>query len=76
MNFARRVYRAGTLLVGLQRRDLSADVDVLGTTSSPRPKRLILACDTGHRTTQEQVDDVNDWIVDELTGRGRSSATK
>ena len=28
--------RAGTLLVGLQRRDLSADVDVLGTTSSPR----------------------------------------
>ena len=38
------------------------------------PKRLILARDTGHRTTQEQVDDVHDWLADELTGRGRPSA--
>ena len=30
--------------------------------------------DTGHRSTQEQVDDVNDWLADELTGRGRPSA--
>jgi hypothetical protein len=36
------------------------------------PKRLMLAYDTGHRTTQEQVDDVNDWLADELTGRARS----
>ena len=33
------------------------------------PKRLMLAYDTGHRSTQEQVDDVNDWLADELTGR-------
>jgi hypothetical protein len=38
------------------------------------PKQLILAYDTGHRSTQEQVDEVNDWIANELTGRGRSSA--
>ena len=36
------------------------------------PKRLMLAYDTGHRTTQEQVDDVDDWIVAELTGRPTS----
>jgi hypothetical protein len=34
----------------------------------------MLAYDTGHRTTQEQVDDVNDWLADELTGRHPSSA--
>jgi hypothetical protein len=38
------------------------------------PKRLNLARDTGHRTTQEQVDDVHDWLADELTGRGRPLA--
>ncbi len=37
------------------------------------PKRLMLADHTGHRTTQEQVDDVNDWIAGELTA-GRPSA--
>ena len=30
--------------------------------------------DTGHRTTQEQTDDVNAWLADELAGRGRPSA--
>ena len=29
----------------------------------------MLAYDTGHRTTQEQVDDVNGWLADELAGR-------
>ena len=38
------------------------------------PKRLILAYDTGHQSTQEQVDDVNGWLGDELTGRHSSSA--
>jgi hypothetical protein len=33
------------------------------------PKRLMLAYDTGHRTTQEQVDDVNSWLAEELIGR-------
>jgi hypothetical protein len=36
-------------------------------------KRLILAYDTGHRTTQEQVDEGNDWLASELKGRTRSS---
>ena len=33
------------------------------------PKRLMLAYDTGHCTTPEQVDDVNSWLARELTGR-------
>jgi hypothetical protein len=37
------------------------------------PKRLILAYNTGHNSTQEQVDDVNSWLADELTGRNSSS---
>jgi cephalosporin-C deacetylase len=37
------------------------------------PKRLMLANDTGHRSTQEQVDDVDDWLAGELTGRTQSS---
>ena len=37
------------------------------------PKRLILAYDTGHRSTQEQVDEGNDWLAAELTGRTRPS---
>jgi hypothetical protein len=37
------------------------------------PKRLILARDTGHRQTQEQTDDVYDWLANELTGTKRSS---
>ena len=38
------------------------------------PKRLVLAYDTGHRTTQEQVDEGNDWLAAELKGGTRSSA--
>lgn len=38
------------------------------------PKRLNLAFDTGHRSTQEQVDEVNDWLADERLGKGRPSA--
>jgi hypothetical protein len=34
----------------------------------------MLAYDTGHRSTQEQVDDVNTWLADELTARNGSSA--
>ena len=36
------------------------------------PKRLVLAYDTGHRKTQEQMDDVHEWLADQLTGRGGS----
>ena len=48
---------------------MPADVDVFGVQHLTAPKRLMLAYDTGHRTTQEQTDDVNDWLADELTGR-------
>jgi hypothetical protein len=34
----------------------------------------LLAYDKGHQSTQEQVDDVNGWLGDELTGRNSSSA--
>jgi hypothetical protein len=37
------------------------------------PKRLMLAYNTGHNTTQEQVDDVNSWLADELISRNASS---
>ena len=40
------------------------------------PKRLILAYDTGHRSTQEQVDEVDDWLVDELTGHRSAAAAR
>ena len=36
--------------------------------------QLTLAYETGHRTTQEQVDEINDWLADELTGRSQPSA--
>jgi cephalosporin-C deacetylase len=38
------------------------------------PKRLMLAYDKGHQSTQEQVDDVNGWLGDELTGRNPPAA--
>jgi hypothetical protein len=31
----------------------------------------LLVYDTGHRNTKEQRDEVNDWLAEELTGRGR-----
>jgi hypothetical protein len=37
------------------------------------PRQLRLAYDTGHRTTQEQVDEVHDWLADQLTGGGQRS---
>jgi hypothetical protein len=60
--------RAGTVFVGLQRRDVSADVDVCGLQRHHRAQTLMLAYDKGHQSTQEQVDDVNGWLGDELTG--------
>ena len=35
----------------------------------------MLAYDTGHRSTQEQVDDVNDWLAGELTSGIPSAAS-
>ena len=66
--------RAGTLFVGLQRRDVSADVDVFGLQRHHGAQAPDARLRHRHRTTQEQTDDVNAWLADELAGRSRSSA--
>jgi len=38
------------------------------------PKRLMLAYDKGHQSTQEQVDDVNGWLAEELAGKNAPAA--
>jgi cephalosporin-C deacetylase-like acetyl esterase len=67
VNFARRVTAPGLYSWGYNDEtcpptSMYAAYNVITAT-----KRLLLAYDTGHRTTQEQVDDVNDWLVAELT---------
>jgi cephalosporin-C deacetylase len=74
VNFARRVTAPGLYSWGFNDETCPPTSMYSAYNVITAPKRLILAYDTGHRTTQEQVDDVNDWIVDELTGRGRPSA--
>ena len=38
------------------------------------PKRLMLAYDKGHQSTQEQVEDVNGWLAEELAGKNAPAA--
>jgi cephalosporin-C deacetylase-like acetyl esterase len=75
VNFARRVTAPGLYSWGFNDETCPPTSMYSAYNVITAPKRLILAYDTGHRTTQEQVDDANDWIVDELTGRGRPSAS-
>ena len=75
VNFARRVTAPGLYSWGFNDETCPPTSMYSAYNVISAPKRLILAYDTGHRTTQEQVDDVNDWMVDELTGRGRPSAS-
>jgi cephalosporin-C deacetylase len=75
VNFARRVTSPGLYSWGFNDETCPPTSMYAAYNVITAPKRLILAYDTGHRTTQEQVDDANDWIVNELTGRGRSSAS-
>jgi cephalosporin-C deacetylase len=69
VNFARRVTAPGLYSWGYNDETCPPTSMYAAYNVIAASKRLVLAYDTGHRTTQEQVDEVNDWIVAELTGR-------
>ena len=69
VNFARRVKAPGLYSWGFNDETCPPTSMYAAYNVITAPKQLRLAYDTGHRTTQEQVDEVNDWLVDELTGR-------
>lgn len=73
VNFARRVTAPGLYSWGFNDETCPPTSMYAAYNVIRAPKRLILAFDTGHSTTQEQVDDVNTWLADELTGRKASS---
>ena len=74
VNFARRVTAPGLYSWGFNDETCPPTSMYAAYNVITAPKRLMLAYDTGHRSTQEQVDDVDDWLATELTGRGASSA--
>jgi cephalosporin-C deacetylase-like acetyl esterase len=72
VNFARRVTAPGLYSWGFNDETCPPTSTYAAYNVITAPKRLMLAYDTGHRSTQEQVDEVNDWLAGELTGRSRS----
>jgi cephalosporin-C deacetylase-like acetyl esterase len=73
VNFARRLTAPGLYSWGFNDETCPPTSMYSAYNVITAPKRLILAYDTGHRTTQEQSDEVNEWLADELTGRNRPS---
>jgi cephalosporin-C deacetylase-like acetyl esterase len=73
VNFARRVKVPGLYSWGFNDETCPPTSMYAAYNVITAPKQLRLAYDTGHRTTQEQVDEVNDWLVDQLTGRQQTS---
>jgi cephalosporin-C deacetylase-like acetyl esterase len=73
VNFARRVTAPGLYSWGFNDETCPPTSMYAAYNVITAPKRLMLAYDTGHRTTQEQTDDVNDWLAGELAGRSRPS---
>ena len=67
VNFARRVTAPGLYSWGYNDETCPPTSMYAAYNVITASKRLMLAYDTGHRTTQEQVDQVNDWLVAELT---------
>jgi cephalosporin-C deacetylase len=67
VNFARRVTVPGLYSWGYNDETCPPTSMYAAYNVITASKRLMLAYDTGHRTTQEQVDEVNDWLVAELT---------
>ena len=67
VNFARRVTATGFYLWGYNDEVCPPTSMYAAYNVITAPKRLQLAYDKGHSTAQEQVDDVNDWLVAELT---------
>ena len=74
VNFARRVTVPGFYSWGFNDETCPPTSTYATYNVITAPKRLILAYDTGHRSTQEQVDEGNNWLAAELTGRSRTSA--
>jgi cephalosporin-C deacetylase-like acetyl esterase len=73
VNFARRVSVPGLYSWGFNDETCPPTSLYAAYNVITAPKRLVLAYDTGHRSTQEQVDHFYDWLADELTGRSRTS---
>ena len=73
VNFARRVTAPGFYSWGFNDETCPPTSMYAAFNVIAAPKRLVLAYDTGHRTTQEQVDEGNDWLATELTQGVRSS---
>jgi cephalosporin-C deacetylase-like acetyl esterase len=73
VNFARRVTVPGFYSWGFNDETCPPTSMYSAYNVITAPKRLILAYDTGHRTTQEQVDEGIDWLAGELTGRVQST---
>jgi cephalosporin-C deacetylase-like acetyl esterase len=69
VNFARRVTVPGFYSWGFNDETCPPTSMYAAYNVITAPKRLVLAYDTGHRTTQEQVDEGNDWLAGELAGR-------
>ena len=63
VNFARRVTAPGLYSWGFNDETCPPTSMYAAYNVITAPKRLMLAYDTGHRSTQEQVDDVNDWLA-------------
>ena len=74
VNFARRVTAPGLYTWGFNDETCPPTSMYAAYNVITAPKRLMLAYDTGHRTTQEQTDDVNRWLAEELAGRNRPSS--
>ena len=72
VNFARRVTAPGFYSWGFNDETCPPTSMYAAYNVITAPKRLVLAYDTGHRTTQEQVDEGNDWLAAELIGRTTS----
>jgi len=76
VNFARRVTVPGLYSWGFNDETCPPTSTYSAYNVITAPKRLILAYDTGHRSTQEQVDEMDGWLVDELTGHHSSAAVR
>ena len=76
VNFARRVTAPGFYLWGFNDEVCPPTSMYAAYNVITAPKRLQLAYDKGHATSQEQVDDANDWIVAELTGTPATASAR
>ena len=74
VNFARRVTVPGLYSWGFNDETCPPTSMYAAYNVITAPKRLMLAYDKGHQSTQEQVDDVNGWLAEELAGKNAPAA--